>query len=71
MNETGKAGDLLAQLSAGEKKGLPPVHFVESAILRRPRHAYRTRRYLVLPGHAYRTSGDGSSVLHSDSTRRR
>lgn len=25
MNETGKAGDLLAQLSAGEK-GLPPVH---------------------------------------------
>jgi len=26
MNETGKAGDLLAQLSAGEKKGLPPVH---------------------------------------------
>ena len=26
MNETGKAGDLLARLSAGEKKGLPPVH---------------------------------------------
>lgn len=26
MNETGKARDLLAQLSAGEKKGLPPVH---------------------------------------------
>ena len=26
MNETGKAGDLLAQLSAGEKKGPPPVH---------------------------------------------
>jgi len=26
MNDTGKAGDLLAQLSANEKKGLPPVH---------------------------------------------
>ena len=26
MTDTGKAGDLLAQLSAGEKKGLPPVH---------------------------------------------
>jgi hypothetical protein len=26
MTDTGKAGDLMAQLSAGEKKGLPPVH---------------------------------------------
>jgi len=26
MTDTGKAGDLLAQLSAGGKKGLPPVH---------------------------------------------
>ena len=70
MNETGKAGDLLAQLG-GREEGAAAGAFVEPAILRRPRHAYRTRRYTVLPWHAYRTSGDGSSVLHSDSTRRR
>ncbi|MBN4841964.1 DUF1285 domain-containing protein, partial [Citrobacter braakii] len=26
MSDPGKAGDLLAQIPRGEKKGLPPVH---------------------------------------------
>ncbi|WP_313327836.1 DUF1285 domain-containing protein, partial [Stutzerimonas balearica] len=26
MSDTGKAADLLAQIPAGEKRGLPPVH---------------------------------------------
>ena len=70
MSDTGKANDLLAQIPRGERRPAARAP-VESAVLRRHRHAHRPRRHLVLPGHADRTQADGEAVLQHHSPRRR
>ena len=44
---------------------------VESAVLRRPRHANRRRWYVVLHGHADRAAGAGAAVLDHPQARGR
>ena len=57
--------------AAPGRKGAAAGAPVESAVLRRSRHANRLRWYLVLHGHANRPAGAGAAVLDDPQARGR
>ena len=61
----------LRAAQGAQAKGPPPVAAVESAVLRRYRHADRRRRHLVLPEDADRPAGPGETVRLGAQARRR